>query len=186
MTALPNEKPYTTADVEALPEGRRAELISGDMYMLATPTRIHQKIVANILTRIHNHIEAEHMPCEAYPAPFAVYIGGTEDHYNYVEPDISVICDESKLTDKGCAGAPDWIIEIVSPSSMQRDYISKLSLYEHSGVHEYWIVNPDSQTVRTYLFDAGETAAYTREYSFNDSIPVSVCDGFRIRISDLI
>ena len=103
-----------------------------------------------------------------------------------MQPNISVICDKSKLTDKGCAGAPDWIIEIVSPSSMQRDYISKLSLYEHSGVHEYWIVNPDSQTVRTYLFDAGETAAYTREYSFNDSIPVSVCDGFRIRISDLI
>ena len=115
MTALPNEKPYTTADVEALPEGRRAELIGGDMHMLATPTRVHQKIVARILTRILNQIEAEHMPCEAYPAPFAVYIGGSEDHYNYVEPDISVICDESKLTDKGCAGAPDWIIEIVSP-----------------------------------------------------------------------
>ena len=170
MTALPNEKPYTTADIEVLPEGRRAELIGGDLYMLATPTRVHQKIVARILTRILNHIEAEHMPCEAYPAPFAVYIGGTDDHYNYVEPDISVICDKSKLTDKGCAGAPDWIIEIVSPSSMQRDYISKLSLYEHSGVHEYWIVNPDSQTVRTYLFDAGGSAVDRERWSLSSIV----------------
>lgn len=186
MTAVLNEKPYTVDDIEALPEGQRAELIDGDMYLLATPIRIHQRLSAQLHHAILSHIEQKEMPCDAYAAPFAVYIGGAEDNYNYVEPDISVICDESKLTDKGCAGAPDWIIEIVSPSSMQRDYISKLSLYEHSGVHEYWIVNPDSQTVRTYLFDAGETAAYTREYSFNDSIPVSVCDGFRIRISDLI
>ena len=103
MTALPNEKPYTTADVEALPEGRRAELIGGDMHMLATPTRVHQKIVARILTRILNQIEAEHMPCEAYPAPFAVYIGGSEDHYNYVEPDISVICDTAKRSGLICS-----------------------------------------------------------------------------------
>ena len=186
MTALPNERPYIIADVEALPEGQRAELIDGDMYMLAAPQLIHQILSGQLSRIILNHIAEEGLPCKAIAAPFAVYIGGNEDNYNYVEPDISVICDETKLTDKGCVGAPDWIIEIVSPSSIQNDYMSKLSLYERSGVREYWIVNPDSQMVRIYLFATGEAAAHTREYTFNDYIPVSICDGFRIRISDMI
>ena len=178
MTAVLNEKPYTVDDIEALPEGQRAELIDGDMYLLATPTRIHQRLSGQLHHAILSHIEQKEMP------PFAVYIGGAEDNYNYVEPDISVICDETKLTDKGCGGAPDWIIEIVSPSSIQTDYIRKLSLYERSGVREYWIVNPESQTVRTYFFADGE--AVTREYDFDDSIPVRICDGFRIRVKDLL
>ena len=184
MTALPSEKPYTVADIEALPEGQRAELIDGDMYLLATPIRIHQRLSAQLHHAILSHIEQKEMPCDAYAAPFAVYIGGAEDNYNYVEPDISVICDETKLTDKGCVGAPDWIIEIVSPSSIQADYMRKLSLYERSGVREYWIVNPESQTVRTYFFANGE--AVTREYDFDDSVPVRICDGFRIRVKDLL
>ena len=184
MTALPSEKPYTVADIEALPEGQRAELIDGDMYLLATPTRIHQRLSGQLHHAILSHIEQKEMPCDAYAAPFAVYIGGAEDNYNYVEPDISVICDETKLTDKGCVGAPDWIIEIVSPSSIQTDYSRKLSLYERSGVREYWIINPETQTVRTYSFADGE--AVTREYDFDDSIPVRICDGFRIRVKDLL
>ena len=185
MTAVSNEKPYTVADIEALPEGQRAELIDGDLYMFGAPLRIHQKISIELTTAIKNHIKESGKTCDVYAAPFAVYIGGADDLYNYVEPDISVICDESKLTDKGCVGAPDWIIEIVSPSSTQTDYIRKLSLYERSGVREYWIVNPESQTARTYYFNAGSEAA-TREYDFDDSIPVKIYDGFRIRVSDLL
>ena len=185
MTAVPSEKPYTVADIEALPEGQRAELIDGDLYMFGAPLRIHQKISIELTTAIKNHIKESGKTCDVYAAPFAVYIGGAEDHYNYVEPDISVICDKTKLTDKGCVGAPDWIIEIVSPSSTQTDYIRKLSLYERSGVREYWIVNPESQTARTYYFNAGSEAA-TREYDFDDSVPVKICDGFRIRVNDLL
>ena len=184
MTAVPNEKLYTVADIEALPEGQRAELIDGDLYMFGAPLRIHQKISIELTTAIKNHIKESGKTCDVYAAPFAVYIGGAEDNYNYVEPDISVICDETKLTDKGCVGAPDWIIEIVSPSSIQADYMRKLSLYERSGVREYWIVNPESQTVRTYFFANGE--AVTREYDFDDSVPVRICDGFRIRVKDLL
>ena len=186
MTAVPNEKPYTVADIESLPEGQRAELIDGDMYLLASPARIHQRISGHLYHTILTHIEQKKMPCDAYAAPFIVYIGGAEDHYNYVEPDISVICDKTKLTDKGCVGAPDWIIEIVSPSSRQSDYIRKVSLYEYSGVREYWIINPDSRTVRTYFFAASDTEVLTREYAFDDFIPVHICDGFQIRISDLV
>lgn len=184
MTAMPNEKPYSVADIEALPENQRAELIDGDLYLLATPIRIHQRLSGRLHQKILNHIDQAGMPCDAYAAPFAVYIGGAEDNYNYVEPDISVICDKMKLTDKGCVGAPDWIIEIVSPSSIQTDYIRKLWLYERSGVHEYWIVNPENQTVRTYTFTDDE--AVTRAFIFDDAIPVRICDGFQIRISDLL
>ena len=182
MTAVPSEKPYTVADIEALPEGQRAELIDGDMYLLATPIRIHQRLSAQLHHAILSHIEQKEMPCDAYAAPFAVYIGGAEDNYNYVEPDISVICDESKLTDKGCVGAPDWIIEIVSPSNKAHDYILKLALYARAGVREYWIINPENETVRTYDLENDDT----NDYSFSDSIPVRLCEGFQICIADLI
>ena len=182
MTAGPNEKPYTVADIESLPEGQRAELIDGDMYLLASPARIHQRISGHLYHTILTHIEQKKMPCDAYAAPFPVYIGGAEDHYNYVEPDISVICDKTKLTDKGCIGAPDWIIEIVSPSSIQKDYYHKLFLYRTAGVREYWIIDPDKQKVRTYLFGDFSTG----DYSFEDSIPVGISDSLQIRISDLI
>jgi Uma2 family endonuclease len=182
MTAVPNEKPYTVADIEALPEGQRAELIDGDLYMFGAPLRIHQKISIELTTAIKNHIKESGKTCDVYAAPFAVYIGGADDLYNYVEPDISVICDKTKLTDKGCIGAPDWIIEIVSPSSIQKDYYHKLFLYRTAGVREYWIIDPDKQKVRTYLFGDFSTG----DYSFEDSIPVGISDSLQIRISDLI
>jgi Uma2 family endonuclease len=102
MTAVPNEKPYTVADIEAMPEDQRAELIDGDLYLLAAPSLIHQILSRELLTAINVHIKENGIPCDVFAAPFAVYIGGAEDNYNYVEPDISVICDETKLTDKGC------------------------------------------------------------------------------------
>ena len=177
MTALPSEKPYTIADIEALSEDQRAELIDGSLYMLSAPLRIHQRIAGQLFTAINNQINDTGKPCEAYIAPFAVYLGA-----DYVEPDSSVICDPSKLNDKGCVGAPDWIIEIVSPSNKAHDYILKLALYARAGVREYWIINPENETVRTYDLENDDT----NDYSFSDSIPVRLCEGFQICIADLI
>lgn len=113
--ALPQEKIYTIEDIYALPEGQRAELIDGRIYNMAPPNTIHQKISWKLHQAIGNYISSRHGNCDVYAAPFAVFLN--KDDRNYVEPDISVICDKSKMNDKGCVEAPDWIIEIVSPST---------------------------------------------------------------------
>lgn len=104
---LPREQVYTTDDIYALPDGERAELIDGQIYMMGTPSRIHQELVGQLSRIIGNYIESNHGSCEIYPAPFAVFI--KKDDKNYVEPDISVICDKNKLSDRGCEGAPETV-----------------------------------------------------------------------------
>lgn len=109
--ALPQEQGYTIEDIYALPEGTRAELIDGKIYYMAPPNTKHQRISGFLHSKIYQYISNHNGTCETFTAPFAVFL--SEDNKNYVEPDISVICDKNKLTDKGCVGAPDWIIEIV-------------------------------------------------------------------------
>ena len=114
------KQPYTSEDYWNLPDGQRAELIDGQLYDMAPPNRIYQKLVHEISRAVGNHIAQAGGACEVYPAPFAVNLDAKDK--DWVEPDISVICDKDKLTDRGCSGAPDWIVEIVSPSSRRMDY----------------------------------------------------------------
>ncbi|MCI9446597.1 MAG: Uma2 family endonuclease [Lachnospiraceae bacterium] len=179
--ALPQEKTYTTKDIYALPDGQRAELIDGRMYMMAPPRRIHQELVSQFTKVIGQHIDAHHGVCKVYPAPFAVFLNA--DDRNYVEPDISVICDKDRLDDYGCSGAPDWIIEIVSPSTARLDYGIKLFKYRTAGVREYWIVNPLTRTANIYDLEHDRG---TSQYSFGDNIPVCIFDNFSINIADLL
>lgn len=123
-SALEQEKLYTINDIYNLPEGSRAELINGQIYYMAPPTRKHQRILGEIFAAIHEYINTHNGSCEVDIAPFAVFLD--KDDKNYVEPDISVICNPDKLTEKGCFGAPDWIIEIVSSGSRRMDYFIKL------------------------------------------------------------
>ncbi len=141
---------YTVADIEALPEGERAELIDGELFRMASPTLAHQEMLGELWMQIRLYIKEHKGPCKVMLAPFAVYI--KDDIHNYVEPDISVVCDREKLDEKGCHGAPDWVIEIVSPSSKYMDYVRKLSLYEEAGVCEYWIVDAAQRMVTVYDF----------------------------------
>ena len=145
---LPKEETYTTKDIYALPAGERAELIDGKIYDMAPPSRIHQKLVQQFSRIIGNYIADNKGACEVYPAPFAVFLN--QDDKTYVEPDVTVVCDADRLDDKGCNGAPDWIVEIVSPGSYRMDYLIKLFKYRTAGVKEYWIVNPMKETVQTY------------------------------------
>ncbi|WP_183771602.1 Uma2 family endonuclease [Catenibacillus scindens] len=168
---LEQKKQYTVDDIYALPDGVRAELIDGEMYMMAPPGLTHQNISAFLHNTIYSYIHSKHGECVALAAPFAVFLN--DDDQTYVEPDISVICDKSKLDEKGCHGAPDWVIEIVSQSSRSRDYLTKLFKYQTAGVREYWIVDPISNQVIVYQFETGNVASYP----FADEIPVGIYDG---------
>ena len=156
---LPKENTYTTDYIYSLPEGQRAELIDGVIYDMAQPNRLHQELVSELHYKITDYIKKNKGVCKVYPAPFAVFLNA--DDRNYVEPDISVICDNNKLDDKGCNGAPDWIIEIASPSTKRIDYSIKLFKYRSAGVREYWIVNPRTRIVNVYDF---EKEALTDQY----------------------
>lgn len=178
---LPKETSYTVNDIYALPDGERAELIDGKLYMMAPPSRMHQELVMVIASAIREHLRKRSGGCKVYPAPFAVFLN--EDDKNYVEPDISVICDADKLTDRGCSGSPDWVIEITSPSSQRTDYLTKLFKYRTAGVREYWIVNPMKETVQVYSFEDQEDSS---QFSFSDPVSVGTINDLVICIADLL
>ena len=165
--AIPRKLTYTEADYYALPEDVRAELIDGQIYYQAAPSRIHQKLLGKIHQRIANYIDLKSGSCEVYPAPFAVKLW--EDKKTIVEPDISVICDPDKLTERGCTGAPDWIIEIVSPAD--------------AGVREYWIVNPINHTVLVYHLE--ESKFEVSSYTFQDKIKVNIYNELWINFQEI-
>ena len=179
MDAARNLNYYTIEDIFALPDGQRAELIDGELYMMATPSRIHQKLVHFFDWTIENYIRDKNGECEVYPSPFAVFLNADEEPY--VEPDISVICDKDQLIDKGCNGAPDWVIEIVSPGSKYMDYSRKFFKYNAAGVKEYWIVDFDKNRIMVYNFEHNVVT----EYTFSDKVQVGIYEDFEIDFSSI-
>lgn len=172
--AFPDERIFTVEDIYSLPEGQRAELIDGTLYLMAPPKRIHQKIVQFLSMTIGNYVHSKGGSCEVYPAPFAVFLN--EDDQTYIEPDISVICDPKKLTEYGCSGAPDWIIEVVSPSSHRLDYYIKLFKYRTAGVREYWIADPQKNRLMVYNFEK-ETC---EDYTLSDCVTSGIYEDLKI------
>lgn len=176
MDAWKNEERYTIDDIYALPDGERAELFNGKIYYMAPPNTNHQRMVSNLHYQVKDYIEKKRGDCEVFPAPFAVSL--TENNQNYVEPDISVICDKNKITEKGCQGAPDLIIEVVSPSSRKIDYYKKLFVYRSAGVREYWVVDLEKRLTTVYHFELDNM----EEYPFGSNIPVGIYEGFSIKV----
>ena len=176
IDTLRKEDICTIDDIYALPDGERAELIDGKLYAMAPPNTKHQRLVHFFDREIGNYIQHNHGECEVFPAPFSVFLN--ENDKNYVEPDISVICDKNKITDRGCNGAPDWVIEIVSKSSKYMDYYTKLFKYRTAGVKEYWIVDPVKDLVMVYRFEK-ETI---EQYSFGEDMPVGIYEGFSLKV----
>lgn len=172
-------KYYTINDIYNLPDGQRAELIDGELYMMATPNMVHQRLVMEISFRIRDYIGRKKGSCEVFPAPFAVFLNADNDIY--LEPDISVVCDANKLTEEGCQGAPDWIIEIVSPSSKRLDYYVKLFKYRTAGVREYWIVDAEKNRVMVYNFEQDAV----EEYSFADKVKAGIYEEFQVDFSEI-
>lgn len=178
---LPKSNTYTIDDIYALPNGHRAELIDGQIYDMAPPNYIHQKLVMELSATLRDYIKSKGGFCEVLPAPFAVFV--KEDDTNYVEPDISVICDKNKISDRGCEGAPDFIIEIVSPSSRKMDYSTKNALYADSKVREYWIVDPARERTTVYRY---EDDAAPIIIPFGDYVKVGIYSDLKICIADLL
>lgn len=154
------EQKYTYADYLTWDDDQRWEIIDGHPYAMTAPSGKHQRISWEMSRQIGNYLLGK--PCQGRSAPFDVRfpegIKVNDKIIDVVQPDIVVVCDQSKLDDKGCQGAPDFIIEILSPSTASNDHILKLNLYEKNGVKEYWIVSPDYQIVMIYRLN--ETGRY--------------------------
>lgn len=170
---------HTINDIYDLPDGERAELIDGKIYYMAPPSRKHQDIAGELFGTIREYIKSNHGSCKTYTAPFAVFLN--EDDKNYVEPDVSVICDPRKLNDKGCVGAPDWIIEIVSPGSRRMDYSIKLFKYRTAGVREYWIVDSEKNRITVYDLEHEDMS----EYTFADTVKAGIYTDLSIDFNKL-
>ena len=178
---LPVEEYHTAKEYYDSPEDERMELIDGYFYGMASPGRLHQKILGLIFRKIGDYIDSKGGKCEVYPAPFSVQLNEEED--TVFEPDISVICDPGKLNDRGCLGAPDWIIEIVFPGNPGHDYITKLNKYMEGGVREYWIAGPEKESLTVY---AGELATVTPEiYRFTDTVKAGIYGDLEIDFKEI-
>ena len=152
---------------------------------MAPPTRIHQEILMELSRQLANFLEGK--KCKVYPAPFAVRLfekdgDSPENVDTMVEPDISVVCDHDKLDKYGCKGAPDLVVEVLSPSTQRHDRLVKLDLYQRASVREYWIVSPDEKTVQVFLLDGGLMQPH-EVYGKEDIAKVNVLDGCFIELS---
>lgn len=175
-TAPKLEQRYTYYDYTQWPEDERWELIDGIAYAMAAPQRLHQEVVFELGRQIGNHIQGS--SCRGYVAPFDVRLpkGNEADERmdTVVQPDILVVCDKSKLDKKGCRGTPDWIIEVLSPSSTLHDMDTKRSLYEKHGVKEYWIIHPEDRWVMVYTLDAQGQYGKPSIFGMDEPTPVQL------------
>lgn len=163
---------YTIDDLYALPEDYRAELIDGVIYDMAAPKNTHQTIAGEIFLQLKTYIKSHKGSCVSFPSPVNVQLDC--DNKTLLEPDVVVLCDRSKLLERYIYGAPDFVIEILSPSNRKKDMILKLNKYMNAGVREYWMVDPDNRRILVYDFAADN---YPVIYGFDSEIPVGIWNG---------
>ena len=173
---------YTYNEYCAWDESERWELIDGVPYAMSpAPTPTHQGISVRLTVQLGNFLKGKQ--CKLFTAPFDVRLNADGDDNTVVQPDLVVIYDHSKIDDNGCVGAPDLIIEILSPSTARHDRMVKLQQYRQAGVREYWIVDPETKTVQVCILDGGRY--FTTVYADTDNAPVSVLPGCEIDLSDV-
>ncbi len=183
-----NNELFTYGDYVTWLDDKRWELIDGITYdMTPTPNTYHQELSGKLSTEIYVFLKGT--KCHVYYAPFDVRLPeanqSDEETLNVVQPDISVICDRSKLDDYGCKGAPDLIIEILSPATSKKDRITKFELYERFKVKEYWLVHPDERFVQ--VFTLGENGQYGRPefYTNTQILPCFILPGLNINLAEV-
>ncbi|MEX2592592.1 MAG: Uma2 family endonuclease [Anditalea sp.] len=177
---------YSYADYLTWQIDEMVEIIKGRLFkMTAAPSRIHQKVATKLSYRLYGFLKEK--PCEVYIAPFDVRLPTTstknEDVYTVVQPDICVICDKKKLDDAGCIGAPDLIVEILSPGNNKKELKNKYEVYQEYGVREYWIIHPNEQTLLIYsLKNSGFIPS--RLFTSGDNVGSNVIHGFNLDLED--
>ena len=176
----PQPEVITLEQYEALPDEKRMEVFDGIVYDMASPSQIHQSISMQLSTVINNYILRKKGPCSIFSAPFDVKL--SDSPLIIVQPDIMVVCDKDKLDERRCNGAPDFIIEIVSPGNPSDDYIRKLYYYKNYGVREYWIVDPRRKTITVNYF---ENNIVSVQYPFESIIKVNIYDDLYINFADI-
>ena len=180
MSALKQSELTTLEQYELLPEDSHIEVFEGIPYNMASPSQEHQTISVELSTTINNYIKKQNGSCRVFCAPFDVKLNDLS--LAIVQPDLLVICDKNKLDGKRCNGAPDFIIEIVSPGNPADDYIRKLYYYKNADVREYWIVDPPRRTVPVNFF---EQDILNIQYFFEATIKVNIYDGLYIDFSEI-
>jgi Uma2 family endonuclease len=179
------EHRFTYADYKAweLDEGERFELIDGIAYAMAAPTDFHQAILTEFVRQMANYLHGK--PCKLRPAPYDVRLFYAEDESDdtVVQPDISVICDEKKRGSEGCRGAPDLVVEVLSPSNTADETVRKFNLYMKAGVREYWIVSPKEKTVQAFTLENG--AYVGKVYDSGAALPSATLEGLSLSLSDV-
>jgi Uma2 family endonuclease len=189
--ALDLKKRYTYADYLTWMDDVRRELIDGFIKFMSAPRSKHAETSSNISWHLGSYLKKNKCGCKVYYAPFDVRLpkNGETEHgkiYTVVQPDICVVCDPSKIDELGCIGAPDMIVEVLSPSTTKRDMNEKFNLYERSGVREYWVVHPNDKTVLTFLLQ--ENGKYEEDgtlYERTGKVPVHVFNDYCIDMEDI-
>jgi Uma2 family endonuclease len=181
MLPLRKDERYTYADYLSWDGDERWELVDGIPYAMAPPLTIHQRVLSRLHGQLFNFLKGN--PCEVFPAPFGVRLNAEEYDDTVFEPDIVVVCDKSKLDEKGCKGAPDFVIEILSASTSSYDKVLKYNKYLQAGVREYWIVDPNDKTVNTYFLSDGNYVS--KPYAETDTALVRTLPGCEIALNEI-
>lgn len=180
-------KKYTYQDLLEIEDNKRYELIDGVIYEMSSPTTIHQEIVGELYVQFYNYLKGK--KCKVFVSPLDVCLSGVKDtnkEYNVVEPDVILVCDNEKITDKCILGAPDLLIEVLSKTSRKHDTFIKFNLYERYGVKEYWIIDTEAETISQYILNEKNIYTLQKIYEVTEDVKVNVLENCTISLKELL
>ena len=178
------EKDYTYEDLLKIDDNNRYEIINGKLHLMSSPTTIHQKILLKLATQLESFFKDK--KCTPFVAPLDVRLSGNKDNKkvkDVVQPDLMVVCDENKIDEKGICGAPDFIIEIMSPGSITHDLIIKFTLYLKYKVKEYWLISPMEETIN--IMQLKNNLYETQEYKINEEIQSNLFKDLKLNLKEI-
>jgi len=174
-------KHYTFNDYMNFDDDERWEIINGKLFLMSAPTVTHQRILGRLYLKFGNFLEGK--PCDVFFAPFDVRLKADTTDDTVVQPDLLVICDDSIMMKTGCKGAPDMVVEILSPSTSYKDRALKFKVYQEVGIKEFWIIDPEEKLTVVHILNNGNY--YTKIFTETETAPVHILEGFEINLADI-